>query len=131
MMDEAPIFLEKAEESLAGAESELTSGRYNNCANRAYYACFQAAVSALMRAGLRTPSASGQWSHRFVWAQFAGELISRRKIYSSDFRDTFERVFWLRRIADYRGELVGRNQAERAVARTRRVLAEIRSKGNA
>ena len=33
-------YLEKAVESLAGAESEYVNGRYNNCANRCYYACF-------------------------------------------------------------------------------------------
>ncbi len=38
---DAQLFLVKAEESLAGAESEYTSGRYNNCANRCYYACFR------------------------------------------------------------------------------------------
>src|SRR5205823_6359850 len=42
---------DKALESLAGAESELANGRYNNAANRAYYACFQAAIAALQRAG--------------------------------------------------------------------------------
>jgi len=33
-------FLMKADESLAGAEREFAAGAYNNCANRAYYACF-------------------------------------------------------------------------------------------
>lgn len=32
-------FLAKALESLQGAESELANKRYNNAANRAYYAC--------------------------------------------------------------------------------------------
>jgi uncharacterized protein (UPF0332 family) len=32
------IYLFKAEESLAGAVSEYASRRYDNCANRAYYA---------------------------------------------------------------------------------------------
>jgi hypothetical protein len=49
------IFLAKAEESLAGAESELAAGRYYNCVNRCYYACFQAAVVALMHAGVVRP----------------------------------------------------------------------------
>ena len=43
------IFLDKAAESFAGAESELANGRFNNCANRCYYACFQAAIVALLR----------------------------------------------------------------------------------
>ena len=40
------IYLAKALESLEGAESELANRRYNNCANRCYYASFQAAVAA-------------------------------------------------------------------------------------
>ena len=62
MDDEAAVYQAKAEESLAGAEVEFASGRYNNSANRAYYACFQAAVAALIRAGVR-PTGGGEWSH--------------------------------------------------------------------
>lgn len=50
MIDHHDVFLTKAEECLAGAEAAFTAGRYNNCTNRAYYARFQAAVSALIRA---------------------------------------------------------------------------------
>ena len=67
MEQDITIYLAKATESLLTAESEFANGRYNNAANRAYYACFQAALAALMRAGIRTPSPSGQWSHEFVW----------------------------------------------------------------
>lgn len=43
MIDASALFLAKAEESLAGADSEFVNDRYNNCVNRCYYACFQAA----------------------------------------------------------------------------------------
>ena len=46
-MSEPSVYLAKAEESLLGAASELAQGRYNNSVNRAYYACFQAAIAAL------------------------------------------------------------------------------------
>ena len=68
-MDEQGFFL-KAIECLEGAASEYTNGRYNNCANRCYYATFQAAVFALRKAGI-APS-SDQWGHEFVPAQFEG-----------------------------------------------------------
>jgi hypothetical protein len=45
-MDEAHDYLAKAQESLAGAESGLAHRRLNNCARRAYNACFQAAIAA-------------------------------------------------------------------------------------
>lgn len=72
-------FLEKARESLAGAESEYVNERYNNCANRCYYACFQAAIHALQQARIRP--GGGQWGHDFVQGQFIGLLINRRKGY--------------------------------------------------
>lgn len=49
------LYREKAEASLAGAVSEYANGRYNNCANRCYYGCFQAAIYALQEAGI-TPT---------------------------------------------------------------------------
>ncbi len=63
-------YLEKARESLAGADSEYANGRYNNSANRAYYACFQAAIAALLVAGVRP--AAVQWSHTFAQGQSSG-----------------------------------------------------------
>ena len=74
-------YLDKARESLAGADSEYANGRYNNSANRCYYACFQAAIAALLVAGVRP--AAVQWSHTFVQGQFIGNLINRRKRYAT------------------------------------------------
>jgi uncharacterized protein (UPF0332 family) len=47
-MDEAQHYLAEAQESLAEAESELAHHRLNNCTRDAYYACFQAAIAALL-----------------------------------------------------------------------------------
>lgn len=48
MESDANSYLAKARESLATAESEFSSERYNRCANRCYYACLQAAIGALL-----------------------------------------------------------------------------------
>src|SRR5829696_6302729 len=40
MTELGDAFLVRARESLAGAESEVANGPYNNAANRGYYACF-------------------------------------------------------------------------------------------
>src|SRR6266478_6297717 len=94
MEQDITIYLAKAEESLRTAESEFANGRYNSCANRAYYACFQAAVAALLAAGIRPASPRGEWSHEFVQSQFNGLLIIRRKLYPITLRrvlrDTIE-----------------------------------------
>jgi uncharacterized protein (UPF0332 family) len=90
----APLYLAKAEESLAGAESEFANGRYDNCANRCYYACFQAAIYALMREGIEPRG--GQWGHDFVQAEFNGRLVNRRKLFLSTFRTVLASNYALR-----------------------------------
>jgi uncharacterized protein (UPF0332 family) len=108
---EALRFLAKAEGGLAGAESEFAAARYNNCANRAYYAAFQAAVAALLESGLRLPDAGGTWAHGFVQAQFAERLIKRRKRYPARLRDVLTTGSTLRHIADYDPEGVSQAKA--------------------
>lgn len=86
MDDEITVFLAKADESLAAASSEFANGRYNSCANRCYYACFQAAIAGLLRAEIRPTGRSQQWGHDFVQAEFVRQLINRRKRYSPELR---------------------------------------------
>jgi uncharacterized protein (UPF0332 family) len=117
MEEQASVFLAKAEESLAGAESEFVNGRYNNCANRAYFACFQAAVHALIPTGVHPPGTTDRWGHDFVQARFAGDLINRRKLFPADLRSTLEQNYSLRLAADYRNNHVGEVRAARAVRR--------------
>jgi uncharacterized protein (UPF0332 family) len=122
------IFLAKAEESLAGADSELAAGRYNNCVNRCYYACFQAAIVALMRAGVTPPGADGEWGPAFVQREFAGRLIHRRKLFPSDLASVLSRLLGLRQTADYEGVSLGERQATRAVRNARQFVHAIRDR---
>lgn len=110
-------YLRKATESLAGAESEYASERFNNCANRAYYASFQAAIAALLREGIR--SAKGNWSHAFVQTQFASQIINRRHRYPSALRSTLSDILTLRLTADYDPDPVSRAEANRSLRRSR------------
>jgi uncharacterized protein (UPF0332 family) len=119
--DEGEAYREKAWESLAGVESETANGRYNNAANRAYYACYQAAIAALMSAGL----SRSRWDHDYVQAQFAGQLIARRKVYPSELRSVLSDLSQLRVQADYEQRTVGRSVAERALREARRFLNEV------
>src|SRR3954462_3523915 len=119
MDDDEIVFLTKAVESLAGAESEFASGRYNNCANRCYYACFQAGIAALIRAGVQPKSIDRQWGHDFVQAEFDGRLINGRKLYPPRMREIFDRTYGLRQIADYSQGHVSEARADRALRRTR------------
>jgi uncharacterized protein (UPF0332 family) len=129
MIDTVSLFLEKSLESLAGAESEFANDRYNNCANRCYYACFQAAIVALTRAGISPPGQAGAWSHAFVPAQFDRELINRRKLYPTDLRGVLARNHDLRRRADYASNLVSQTEANRALRRTRGFVHAVQAGG--
>ncbi len=106
------IYLEKARESLDSAESELANRRYNCSANRAYYACFQAAVSALLSIAVRR-SRSGKWRHEYVKGQCTTELIHRHKRYPAELSVIFERCYKLREEADYEDYSVSKPQADR------------------
>jgi uncharacterized protein (UPF0332 family) len=126
MDQDITIYLTKAEESLRTAESEFANGRYNSCANRCYYACFQAAIGALLAEGIRT---RGQWSHEFVQGQFVGRLINQRHLYETQLRRVLSDNQTVRDKADYRPELVTATQASRALQRTRMFVAAVRQRG--
>ncbi len=93
------IYLSKAEESLATAEDCFEKARYNSCANRCYYAMFQAAVAALMMLGA-VPA--GDWTHKYVGASVSEYLIKRRKLLPSKFGELYYEVERLRHKGDYR-----------------------------
>jgi uncharacterized protein (UPF0332 family) len=122
VIGQEPLFLDKAQESLAGAQSEFVNGRYNNCANRCYYACFQAAIHALEQAGIQPTSTAGQ-------AQFAGQLVNRRKLYPRELHEALVRNYILRQVADYQWDVISETQAGRALRRTREFLATIQRGG--
>lgn len=128
MIDIGGLYLAKAHASLNGARSELEQRRFDNAANRAYYACFQAAVAALIWSGLRPPVGSGTWDHGFVQARFVGELINRRKLYAPDLRDTLSVTMRQRHKADYQYDSVTADQAIRMLRRTTRFVEEVRLK---
>lgn len=95
-------------------KANLQAGRFDNVANRGYYAAFQAAVAPLLEAGIPVQRDTGNLlSHQGVHSQFAGLLISRRKIYAANLRSVLQNLLLERIIADYRP--VGLSQA-RAVS---------------
>jgi uncharacterized protein (UPF0332 family) len=119
------IFLLKAERALEGAEAEFINERYDNSANRSYYACFQAAVYALTLAGVSSPGRI--WTHESVHAQFVGHLINRRKLYPSELRQILQSIREYREKADYRDEWVTEREAARAVRQARAFVESIRA----
>ncbi len=129
MSDLSDAFLIRARESLLGAESEFRKGRYNNVANRAYYACFQAAIAALVLADIRSPAQKGDWGHEFVQSQFEGILIGRRKRYPSGLRSLLPELRSLRHQADDKREPTTRSQASRSLQQANHFLMAVERAG--
>jgi hypothetical protein len=63
-----------------------------SCVHRAYSTCVQAAIAALLAAGIRPASPRGAWSHARVQSQLNGLLIIRRKQHPA----TLRRILWER-----------------------------------
>lgn len=127
MNERGDIFLAKAQEALSGAESEYANGRYNNCANRCYYSTFQAAIHALDAAGIASRGAT--WSHEALHAEFASQLITRRKRYPSALRSVLLRNQALRNTADYEPHWVTEVQVVLALRRTRDFVGAVQRGG--
>ena len=121
------VYLSKAHESLLTAESEFANGRYNSCASRCYYACFQTAVAVLLREGIRSRE---QWKHDFVQAQFVELPINRRKLYNPNLRRVLSENRILRELADYHAKLVTETQADRALRKSRAFVAAVQQRGD-
>ena len=127
MVQRAPnsaIYLTKAQKALAGAELEFANGLFNNTVNRAYYACYQAAVAALIAEG-QSPPMENFWSHDHVQVEFPARLIDERSSYPREYRATLKAVFDERLKADYEPEIIRAPSAERALQHARAFVGMI------
>lgn len=127
-MSDATLFLTKAQESLQGAESELASKRLNNAANRAYYAAFQAAVAAMIAAGIHPQQEGGGLSHRHVQNAFSGLLVYRRKLYDTRFRNVLQALMSERAKADYTTRFVSEPAAKRATRQAADLIMAVQAR---
>lgn len=121
------VYLSKALASLAGAEIELANGLFNNTVNRAYYACYQAGVAALVADGV-VPDLEGFWPHDVVHAEFARLLVDTRGRYPRALRTTLKAVFDERLKADYEPDGIGAETAREAVHRARELVQAVNAR---
>jgi uncharacterized protein (UPF0332 family) len=124
-MSQVQDYLARAQESLAGAESELAHRRFNRSARGAYYACFQAAIAALLAEGIFPQNPAGLWGHDHVQAGFVGQLVPRRKCYPTTLRRTLTDLLGIRHKADYRAAGVSQREAAQAVRRAQEFVREV------
>ncbi len=93
------------------------------------YACLHAAIQALEDTGIQSRSAPAEWKHGALQAAFVGELINRRKLYSSDPRGVLLRNHKVRQTADYQRHAVTETQAARAVDRAESFVLAVQQRG--
>ena len=122
---DAALYLAKAEQCLAGAALAVAEGQYNNAANRAYYAAFQAAIVALVAAGVEPPTPR-YWAHDFVLQQYCLRLASNQPEHAAGSGDVLKALLDERLKADYEVELIGRASAERALALAQQFVDAVR-----
>ncbi len=107
-------YVSKGQKSLKAARILFEVELYDSCISRCYYAMFQMAVAAVTKLGIRPPK-EGTYSHSWVQAVIAQEVIYRRKRMPRKFGGYLPLVLELRREADYKGVEMSRRRAEKAL----------------
>jgi uncharacterized protein (UPF0332 family) len=100
-VEAAWTYLTTVVERLTSARIDVAAARNHSWANRAYYGCVQAAVGALLAAGIRPASPRGTWRHACVQSPLNGLLIIRRQRYPAALRRVLRDTRAVRENADY------------------------------
>ncbi len=100
-------FLMKATGNLEAARLCFDNSLFDASTNRAYFAAFHAAISALLSSGQKP----GKFDHKWVQAKFGEVLIKRQKRYPAKFKSYLMEMQSLRNRADYQHESIGKNKA--------------------
>ena len=112
-------WLNKADDALASAESELAAARHDFVVNRAYYACFYAASAILLAEGRKFVKHTG------VRGALHRDLIKAGRL-DAQWGKAYDRAFDLRQGADYELSKVVREDAEELLDLARGFVAEMR-----
>jgi uncharacterized protein (UPF0332 family) len=117
-------YLSKSELNLAAAERDLASGSYDPCVSRAYFAAFQAAISALL--ALTDFQRRGRyWDHGEIAAEFVRRLIHRRKVFPQTMASTLDDLKSRRHQADYDHRQISQRVAERSLGKARQFVQQV------
>jgi uncharacterized protein (UPF0332 family) len=116
-------FVCKAQEALDASVFLLERGWTNSAANRAYYAVFHAARSALVAA--RVCSLEHAWSHKALQSTFS-QLVRRQKAIPAHLPAILTHNRDVRAVADYEVEMVSLRIARTAVLRAEEFVGHIR-----
>ncbi len=119
-------FLNKAKENLRTAQMSFDAECYNEYANRACYAAFQAAIAALADQG----AAKGKNDHKWVQSEFNRILIKRQKVYPAKFKAYLLNMQRVRDKADYSEKNVGKKAACKQLSQSAEMIQIIEKELN-
>ncbi|MCP4345618.1 MAG: HEPN domain-containing protein [Desulfobacterales bacterium] len=114
-------FFSKAKENLKIAQMSFDNECYNACANRAYFAAFQAAVAALADKGIRNEKNDHAW----VQSEFNFRLIKRQKIYPAKLKSYLLDMQHVRNIADYSLKNISKKLAREQLSQAAKMIYAI------
>lgn len=114
-------WIEKADDAIASAKSEMAAKRFTFAMNRAYYACFYSASAALMGRGFKFTKHSG------VRSAVHQQLVKKGLI-SDEYGKIYDRMFENRQEGDYL-ELVEfeQGQLEQSIDEAARFVEKMKS----
>lgn len=115
--------LAKADQAAASANLLLESGDTDGACNRAYYAMFDAARAALLSAGLPPETVR---THNGMISAFSLHFVKSGRV-SVEHGKSLNKAEELRLIADYKGDLIGREEAAWVVEAARVFVDAIRA----
>lgn len=119
----AADLLNKAIRALASARLLLDSGDVDGACNRAYYAMFDAARSALLATGAPTAPELAK-THGGLITAFSLHLVKTGRV-PVEFGKALNRVADIRLVADYTGDQVDIETARWAVGEAERFVSEL------
>jgi uncharacterized protein (UPF0332 family) len=114
-------FYDKAKRGINDAEMLFATERYEAAANRAYYACFHAAIALLARFGIEHK----ENPHAWVQAQFSAEIIHRRRIFPREMNPYLPDIRRVRHVADYSEDALSRKTATQQLKQAKHFVSSL------
>lgn len=119
----------KATQAVASARVLLDLGDVDGACNRAYYAMFDAAQSALLASGVPAPEALGK-THRGLINTFSAYLVKDGPV-SKELGKQLKRAEEMRLVADYNGDSVQQTDAAELVKQAELFVQAMQAMTNA
>jgi uncharacterized protein (UPF0332 family) len=119
----AADLMAKAKRALASAHKLLQDNDSDGACNRAYYAMFDAARAALITSKAPVPPEIAK-THSGLIAAFSLHLV-KPGLFPLELGKAFNKVEDLHLVADYKGDLIGEDEAQWSVEQAKAFVEEI------